>query len=158
MANNKPLASNSPKPPIIALDLGEKRIGVAISDELSISITRLKTLPRTNWKQLLDDVATVIRRFDAQTLVIGFPLRANGSVGEAAVSARATAEKFAKSLAIPVYLQNEHLSSVEAEESLREKGHPKNSILELVDAEAAAIILRDFIVSTDPRVLVAPSE
>ena len=53
------------QPPVVALDLGEKRVGVAISDTLLISITRLAALPRTNWKKLLRDVAELIRHFDA---------------------------------------------------------------------------------------------
>ena len=158
MENHEAAPVSVPKPPIVALDLGEKRIGVAVSDELSISITRLKVLQRTNWKQLLQDVDAVIRRFDAQTLVIGLPLQANGALGGAAEQARAMAEKFARSLNVPVYLQDERLTSVAAEENLRADGHPKKRISELVDAEAAAIILRDFIVSEEARLLVRPSK
>lgn len=150
--------ANHPVAPIVALDLGEKRVGIAVCDELSISITRLKTIQRTSWKQLLQDVGAVIRRFDAKTLVIGFPLRANGSAGDAAEKIREAAEKFALSLSIPVYLQDEHLTSVAAEENLRSEGHPKNRISELVDAEAAAIILRDFIVSDNAKLQVGPAE
>src|ERR1044072_9701320 len=71
----------TPQAPIMALDLGEKRVRVAVSDALSISITRLGALPRTNWKQMLRAVADLVRRFDAQTVVIGLPLRLNGSSG-----------------------------------------------------------------------------
>ncbi|HSS19332.1 MAG TPA: Holliday junction resolvase RuvX [Pyrinomonadaceae bacterium] len=151
-------ADDNPRPPMVALDLGEKRIGVAVSDELSITITRLKVLRRTNWKQLLQDVDAIVRRFDAKSLVIGLPLQANGSSGDAAAAIRTEAEKFARSLSIPVYLQNERLSSVEAEENLRADGHPKKRIQELIDAEAAAIILRDFIVTSEARTLVQPGK
>lgn len=147
MEKNKTTLDSRPESPIVAVDLGEKRVGIAVSDELSISITRLSTIQRTSWKQLLQDVATVVRRFDAKTLVIGLPLRSNGSAGDAAEKIRLEAEKFARSLSIPVYLQDEHLTSVEAEENLRRDGYPKKRILELIDSEAAAIILRDFIVS-----------
>lgn len=151
MEKNEPTLDRPPESPIVALDLGEKRVGIAVSDELSISITRLSTIQRTSWKQLLQDVDSVVRRFDAKTLVIGLPLRANGSVGNAAEKIRVEAEKFALSLRIPVYLQDEHLTSVEAEENLRRDGHPKKRISELVDSEAASIILRDFIVSDIAR-------
>jgi putative Holliday junction resolvase len=70
--------------PILALDLGSKRVGVAVSDSLSISINRLDAIQRTNWKQLLRDVEKLALRFDAQTLVIGLPLKLNGSLGDAA--------------------------------------------------------------------------
>jgi putative Holliday junction resolvase len=140
--------------PILAIDLGEKRIGIAVSDALSISITRLDALPRTNWKQLLRDVDNLIQRFDAQTVVIGLPLRLNGSSGDAALEVRRVAQKFARSLRVPVYLQDERLSSVEAEESLRAKGHGRDQMSALVDSEAAAVILRDFLVDDQKRLLV----
>jgi putative pre-16S rRNA nuclease len=158
MQTNYKMPEDQPSPPIVALDLGEKRIGVAVSDQLSISITRLPALQRTTWKQLLQDVEVVIRRFDAKTLVIGLPLRANGARGDAAEGILTSAQKFARSLPIPVYVQNEHLSSVAAEEKLRADGHPKKRIAALVDSEAAAIILRDFVVDNEERTLVHPSE
>ena len=151
-------ATGVPKAPILALDLGEKRVGVAVSDALSISINRLAALRRTNWKQMLRDVADLLRRFDAQTVVIGLPLRLNGSTGDAALQIRALALKFAQSLSVPVYLQDERLSSVEAEENLRTERHRPDRVGTLVDSEAAAVILRDFLVSDQERFLVAPPE
>lgn len=147
-----------PQAPIIALDLGTKRVGVAVSDALSISIGRLEALPRTNWKQMLRDVNDLVRRFDARTVVIGLPLRLNGSTGDAALQVRAIALKFARSLSVPVYLQDERLSSIEAEQNLREKGHKAEEVSALVDSEAAAVILRDFLVSNQERVLVLPAQ
>ncbi|HEY8187402.1 MAG TPA: Holliday junction resolvase RuvX [Pyrinomonadaceae bacterium] len=143
--------------PVMALDMGEKRVGIAVSDALSISITRLAALHRTSWKQLLRDVDDLIRRFDAQTVVIGLPLRLNGSAGEAALEARRFAHKFAQSLPVPVYLQDERLSSAEAENNLRQQGHGRDKIAELVDSEAAAVILRDFLEGSQERILVQPS-
>lgn len=143
--------------PVVALDLGQKRVGVAVSDPLAISITRLPALPRSNWKQLLKDVVHLIQRFDAKTVVIGLPLRLNGSSGAAAIAAAQTAEKFARSLELRVYLQDERLSSVAAEENLRDAGHKRSEIGELVDSESAAIILRDFLQGDQKRVLLRPS-
>jgi putative Holliday junction resolvase len=140
--------------PIVAIDLGEKRVGIAVSDALSISITRLEALHRTNWKQLLRDVDNLIQRFDAQTVVIGLPLKLNGSCGEAALEVQRVAQKFAQSLRAPVYLQDERLSSVEAEQNLREEGYTKKQMSALVDSEAAALILRDFLVSDQERIMV----
>ncbi len=143
---------------MIALDLGEKRIGVAVSDDLAITITSLAALPRTNWKQLLRDVYDLVQRFDAKTVVIGLPLRLDGSNGDAALQVRSVAHKFARSLSVPVYLQDERLSSVEAEHNLRLDGHRAHEVSALVDSEAAAIILRDFFGSNQDRVLVSPTE
>lgn len=143
--------------PIVAIDLGEKRVGIAISDARSISITRLDALPRTNWKQLLRDVDNLIQRFDAQTVVIGLPLRLNGSRGDSALEVERVARKFARSLKVPVYLQDERLTSVEAAQSLREEGHKRDQIFALVDSEAAALILRDFLVDDQGRIVVLGS-
>lgn len=142
--------------PILALDLGRKRVGAAVSDALSISINRLDVIPRTNWKQLLRDVENLARRFDAQTLVIGLPLKLNGSLGEAALATRQTALKFARSLKLPVYLQDERLTSSEAEENLRLAGVPAQEIRRRVDSEAAALILRDFLSSDQQRIPLSP--
>jgi putative Holliday junction resolvase len=144
--------------PIIAIDLGAKRVGIAVSDSLSISITRLEALPRTNWKQLLRDVGNLIQRLDAQTVVIGLPLRLNGSYGDSALEVQRVAQKFAQSLNVPVYLQDERLSSVEAEQNLRVEGKKRNEVSALVDSEAAALILRDFMVSDQERIVVPGSE
>ena len=147
---------NPIRAPIVALDMGEKRVGIAVSDALSISITRLRALHRTSWKQMLRDVDDLVRRFDAQTVVIGLPLRLNGSDGDSALEARRLAEKFAQSLTVPVYLQDERLSSAEAEQNLREQGHKGEKIAGLVDSEAAAVILRDFLEGSQERILVLP--
>lgn len=142
--------------PVLALDLGSKRVGVAVSDSLSISIKRLDAIQRTNWKQLLRDVEELALRFDAKTLVIGLPLKLNGSSGDAALVARETAIKFARSLKLPVYLQDERLSSAEAEGNLRDAGVLAADIGKQVDSEAAALILRDFLASDQERLLVSP--
>jgi putative Holliday junction resolvase len=149
---------NPIRAPVVALDMGEKHVGIAVSDALSISITRLAALRRTNWKQMLRDVDELVRRFDAQTVVIGLPLRLNGSAGDSALEARRVAQKFAQSLAVPVYLQDERLSSAEAEQNLRQEGHRQGKIAGLVDSEAAAVILRDFLEGSQERILVPPSE
>lgn len=133
--------------PILSLDLGARRVGAAVSDPSLIAIKRLKTLRRSNWKQLLRDVDDLIRHFDAKTLVIGFPLKLDGSEGSAATETRQIAQKFARSLELPIYLQDERLTSREAEDSLRASGHRSDEVAALIDSESAAIILRDFISS-----------
>ena len=142
--------------PVLALDLGAKRVGVAVSDALAISISRLDSVERTNWKQLLRDVSNLIRRFDAKTLVIGLPLRLDGSAGDAAASARRIAQNFARSLEIPVYLQDERLTSREAEENLREAGSARKELAARIDSESAALVLRDFLATDQQRLLVTP--
>ena len=150
----RPSEKDAIRAPIVALDLGEKRVGVAVSDALSISISRLDAIPRTNWKQLLRDVDNLIRRFDAQTVVIGLPLGLNGSSGDPALDAQTIARKFALSLKVPVYLQDERLTSFAAEQNLIVEGHKRDELSTRIDSEAAAIILRDFMAGGQDRILV----
>jgi putative Holliday junction resolvase len=116
--------------PIIALDLGQKRVGVAVSDALAISIRRLESIKRSSWKRLL----------------------------EAAVEVERIAEKLARSLKKPVFLQDERLTSVEAQENLKREGLKQAQLLSLVDSESAAIILRDFLAGGQQRQVVDYSE
>lgn len=139
-----------PAGPILALDLGQKLVGAAVSDELLITIKRLEPIQRSNWKQLLIDVQTLVRRFDAQSLVVGLPLRLDGTLGNAAEAVIGLARNFSLSLPIPIYLQDERLSSNEAETTLKSEGYSQTEIGQLIDSEAAAIILRDFLNTSEP--------
>ena len=107
---------------LVALDLGAKRVGVAVSDELRIAVTPLPFIERRSWKDLLRRVAAIIEGYDARGLVIGLPLGLDGSDGDAAQEARRLAENFRRSLNVPVYLQDERLTSFAAEEKLKAEG------------------------------------
>jgi putative Holliday junction resolvase len=133
--------------PIVALDLGNKRVGVAVSDDLHISIRPLPPLKRSNWKQLLSDVESLIKSFDAEAIVLGLPLRLDGTPGTAAAEVERLGRNFSKSLKVPVYFQDERLTSFEARQQLISKGHTEEEIGTLIDGEAAVLILRDFLSS-----------
>lgn len=137
--------SGASKGRLLALDLGTKRVGVAVSDELHLTVQPLAPLRRTNWKTLLRQISDLRHSFDAQGVVIGLPLNLDGTEGEAAQAARRIARNLSLSLAVPVHLQDERLTSHAAEESLRAAGFSGEELNARVDSEAAAIILRDFI-------------
>ena len=148
--------SNEPEAPpggskgrLLALDLGTKRVGVAVSDELRLTMQPLAPLGRTGWKKLLRQISDLRHSFDARGVVIGLPLNLDGTEGEAALEARRIARNLTLSLNIPVYLQDERLTSHAAEESLREAGLAGAELTARLDSEAAALILRDFITSPD---------
>jgi putative Holliday junction resolvase len=140
--------------PILALDPGEKLVGAAVSDEKLITIKRLSPLKRSNWKKLLQDVLSLIERFDVKTIVIGLPLSLDGSRGEAAQQAHRMAQNLARSVSLPVFLQDERLTSFEATENLKAEGKRREEIPALVDGEAAALILRDFLRNDQDRIFV----
>ena len=122
---------------LLALDLGTKRVGVAVSDELRLSVRPVTILERRSWKHLLSHVAEQIKSLGIKGLVVGLPLNIDGSEGPAASEARRLAENFRKSLNVPVYVQDERLTSEEAKS--------RASSLEQIDGEAAAVILEDFL-------------
>jgi putative pre-16S rRNA nuclease len=130
---------------VLALDLGDKVVGAAVSDSLQITINSLSPIRRSNWKRLLLDVKSLIHRFDAQMLVIGLPLRLDGTTGDAALGIERLALNFSRSLDIPVFLQDERLTSMEARASLLDEGHKPEEIPLLIDGAAAKLILRDFL-------------
>jgi len=142
--------------PILALDLGEKLVGAALSDERLITTKRLPPLKRSNWKKLLQDIRYLVERFDAQTIVVGLPLRLDGTEGDAANNVRRVATNLAKSINTPVYLQDERLTSFEAMENLKAEGMNPEEIPALIDGEAAATILRDFLDTKQERIRVTP--
>jgi putative Holliday junction resolvase len=150
--------TNQPSGPILALDLGEKLVGAAISDERLITTKRLPPLKRSNWKKLLQDVRHLLERFDAQTIVVGLPLRLDGSEGDAAKNVRRLALNLARSVEQPVYLQDERLTSRDAMENLKAEGVKPEEIAALIDGEAAAMILRDFLVTDQKRIRVDPDQ
>ena len=130
---------------LLALDIGTKRVGVAVSDELGLTARPLAALSRTNWKKLLRDVSELCGQLDVKGVVVGLPLRLDGSEGDAAAEARRLARKFSLSLQCPVFLQDERLTSQEAESELRREGHPESALRGLVDSRAATIIMRDYL-------------
>src|SRR5690348_12424993 len=131
--------------PVLALDLGQKLVGVALSDERLVTTKRLPPLQRSNWKKLLQDLRQLVERFDAQTIVVGLPLRLDGTTGDAAKKAHRLAINLAKSVDLPVYLQDERLTSRAAMENLEAQGVKPDDIPKLIDGEAAAMILQDFL-------------
>lgn len=144
--------------PILALDLGEKLVGAAISDERLVTTKRLPPLKRSNWKKLLQDVRHLVEHFDAQIIVVGLPLRLDGTDGDASKNARRIAANLAKSIDLPVYLQDERLTSREAMENLKAEGLKPDEIPALIDGEAAATILRDFLDTEQERIRVDPDD
>lgn len=123
----------------MALDLGTKRVGLAVSDELRLTVRPVAILDRRSWKHLLSEVTEQIERLEVAGLVVGLPLNMDGSEGPAAAEVRRLAENFRRSLSVPVYIQDERLTTEEA------KSRAGTKTETFVDARAAAVILEDFL-------------
>lgn len=130
---------------LLAIDPGTKRVGVAICDPDRLVCSPLPVIKRSSWKKLLSDVRAVLNDFDAKALVIGLPLESNGDESKMSLEARRMATKFQLSLDIPVFLQDERVTSYEAKGRLWSAGNDPRSARTDVDSEAAALILGDFL-------------
>ena len=130
---------------VLAIDMGSKRVGLAVSDELRLTVRALPALPRTPWKRLLSSLAELCEQFDVQSIVLGLPLRLDGTEGDAAQEVRRVARNLELSLKLPLFFQDERLTSKDAESSLRKRGLSADEISDRIDSEAASIILSDFL-------------
>ena len=130
---------------VLAIDMGSKRVGLAVSDELRLTVRTLPPLPRTPWKRLLSSLAELCVQFDVRSIVLGLPLRLDGTEGDAAQEVRRVARNLELSLKLPLFFQDERLTSKDAEASMRERGLQDAEISERIDGEAASIILSDFL-------------
>ena len=130
---------------VLAIDMGSKRVGLAVSDELRLTVRTLPALRRTPWKRLLSSIAELCEQFDVRSIVLGLPLRMDGTEGDSAQEVRRVAHNLQLSLKLPLFFQDERLTSKEAESSLRTRGFQGGEISERIDSEAASIILSDFL-------------
>lgn len=145
ITNSSNFSNLSPKGRIIALDLGMTKIGVAVSDELQITVRPLEKIIRKSWKELLKKIISLIEEFDAVALVLGLPLEFDGRESEMSLEARRLHRNFSLSLEIPVFLQDERLSSKSAQQNLYDQGLTMKEIARNLDSEAATVILSDFL-------------
>lgn len=138
----QPAASTSPRV-VLAIDYGRRRFGLALSDALGLTARPLAVFQRTNRRNDITRLRDLCRRHEVGRIVVGWPVRLDGTPGDMAKEAAAFADRLRKHLGRPVELVDERLSSWEAEQQLHEWGvlRPGQS----VDDLAAAIILRDYL-------------
>jgi putative Holliday junction resolvase len=127
---------------VLGIDLGSRRIGVAVSDGLGMTAQPHTTIARHGGLRDLEAIATVVRAMGAERIVLGLPLDPEGQEGDAARRARAFGEKLAAHLGLAVDLIDESFSTVEAEEVLLAADVSRQRRKEVVDKLAAAVILQ----------------
>ncbi|MEL7482624.1 MAG: Holliday junction resolvase RuvX [Pseudomonadota bacterium] len=127
---------------LIGIDPGTKTLGIAATDALRLIASPVTTIRRT---KLAADLSALFELYDqrnAAALIVGLPLNMDGSEGPRAQSARAFVRNVLKARDIPIALQDERLSSAEAERAMLEADLSRARRAELIDASAAAVILR----------------
>jgi putative Holliday junction resolvase len=128
---------------VLGLDLGSKRVGVAVSDRSGTIATPLLVLQRTG--SLDEDhrrIAALVAEEEAERVVVGLPLSLDGSMGPAAKGAVAEAEALATVVGVPVETYDERLTTVTADNALREAKMRGEARRRLVDKVAAAVMLQ----------------
>lgn len=128
---------------ILALDVGERRIGVAVADVkagVALPLTTIEPGPNP-----VDAVAALVRQQGADRVIVGLPLSLNGSIGPQAQRVQAFVDALAARLPLPVETWDERLTSVEAGRRLRGRRLRRNARVKAVDALAAAIILQAYL-------------
>jgi len=138
---------DQPRPPrFLALDIGSKRIGVAMSDELGLTAQPVLTLERRrNPREDLRSLARLCRRYQVAGIVVGNPLSSDGQLTPQATKIHSLAADLGEIAQLPIHLWDEHLTSHEAHQILYEAGHARQTHSRVVDQVAATLILQSFL-------------
>ena len=130
---------------ILALDLGDKRIGVAVSQLGGALALPDGVITRRNWSQVIAEIRARLDAVQADRIVVGLPLRMDGTEGPAAVAARKFVQRLQATVSVPVDVQDERLSTAEAERSLIAADMRRRRRRAVRDAVAAAIMLQTYL-------------
>jgi len=136
--------ANSGPPRLLGLDVGHKRIGMAVSDPLGITAQGIETLQRRNKRTDFQQLAKVIRNYHVSGIVVGLPLRLSGSASAQTEKVTAFAEELRTRFQLPVHLWDERLTSVEANRLMRDADASIEQRAASVDRMAATLILQSF--------------
>jgi putative Holliday junction resolvase len=129
----------------LALDVGERRIGVALSDETATLASGLETVVRTGGRRDVAAVAGLVERHRPAAVVVGLPLNMDGTAGAQAEKVRAFVEDLKRRIGVPFVERDERLTTVEAHEILRKSGVAWNQRAALIDKVSATVILQEYL-------------
>jgi putative Holliday junction resolvase len=130
---------------ILGLDVGDRRIGVAVSDELGLTAQPVLTLVRKNRRQDLRSLARLVRKYGSAQVVVGNPLYMSGDVSPQALKAQAVAQDLQLETGATVTLWDERLSTTEAHRHLDAAGRLPGDRRSVIDQVAAVLILQSFL-------------
>lgn len=130
---------------LLGLDVGDVRIGVALSDELGVAAHPLCTLTRKNRKVDLIAIADLVSIHKVERVIIGLPISLDGSIGTQAEKVQKFAQRLEHVIDIPIEFQDERFTTAEAEDILQALNKDTQEQKELIDEVAAVIILTDYL-------------
>lgn len=139
--------SEAERPPrFLALDVGSRRIGVAVSDELGLTAQPVMTLQRRqHTREDLRSLARLARRFHVAGIVVGNPLHLSGEESPRSAKTKAFAAELGELSGLPIHMWDERLSTQEAHEILYKAGRDRREHRQVVDQVAATLILESFL-------------
>ena len=130
----------------LGLDLGSRTLGVAVSDKTGLIASTVKTIRHNEeYDRLLDEVKNLVSELEIDAIVLGFPKNMNNTIGPKGELSLEFKEKLEKILTIPVYLQDERLSTKSATDMLISGNVSRKNRKKVVDSVAATIILQSFL-------------
>ena len=130
---------------ILGLDVGTKRIGIAVSDELGWTAQGIKTLHRNNGQSDFGEIRDIAREYGVEKIVVGLPRNMNGSLGPQAEMTLGFAQELREILGVPFITWDERLSTVEATKMLIRADLPRKKRKQKVDMTAAILILQSYL-------------
>lgn len=130
---------------VLALDPGERRIGVAISDELKMIAQPLEFISAQPFNTFLERLKELLRTKEVELVVVGMPRNMDGSYGESAQKVKEFVMVLKEAITIPVKTWDERLTTVQAQRLLRESSVKKRKHRQRVDQSAAAILLQSYL-------------
>lgn len=130
---------------IIGLDIGEKTVGVALCDPFGWTAQGLKTIRRTGIKSDINEILSIIKEYQVEKIVAGFPKNMNNTIGPTGEKVMAFCEKLKNVTNLEVILQDERLTTVAAQKMLIEADVSRKKRKEVVDTVAAVYILQTYL-------------
>ncbi len=130
---------------VISVDYGTKAIGLAICDELQLTVRPLTTIRHPDLNQAGERIGKLVEEYDAETLVVGLPLNMDGSRGPAVENVEKFIAELLPHVSIPIVTIDERLTSFEADQILREMGVNLKERKAKSDEYAAVLILQDYL-------------
>ena len=129
----------------MSLDVGDRRIGVALSDELGLTAQPVLTITRTNRRNDIKSIARILRKYAIAEIVVGNPLYMSGDLSPQAIKAQSFADLLRAEFKLPLHLWDERLTTTEAHRHLDDAGHGKMGRKTIIDQVAAVLILEAFL-------------
>jgi putative Holliday junction resolvase len=144
-AYNRAVAEEKKRSRILALDVGNRRIGMAVTDELGITAQGLRTLERTSKRRDLETLQKIVRKYDVGEVVVGRPVHMSGDKSAQSEKVEKFAGQLGEALEIPIHFYDERLTSWEAHELLDREGLSRQEKKGKVDQIAATLILEGYL-------------